>query len=83
MLLDKDLHTDLMATLKFFAVLSVSAVLLQLVACDQVEIDLTGDAWTLTEEGGRVKDIPAVVPGQVHLDLLYVIASYLLCTYSA
>ena len=69
------LHTDLMhvmATLKFFAVLSVLAVLLQLVACYQVEIDLTGDAWTLTEEGGRVKDVPAVVPGQVHLDLLYV-----------
>ncbi len=37
---------------------------------DQKEISLNGDKWLLSDEGGRMKQIQATVPGIVHMDLL-------------
>jgi hypothetical protein len=59
------------------------AILLQLLlfvrggVCDQFEISLNGDSWSLSDTDGRVKAIKAQVPGSVHLDLMY--ANILLC----
>jgi hypothetical protein len=39
--------------------------------CDQLEISLNGDSWSLSDTDGRVKAIKAQVPGSVHLDLMY------------
>lgn len=34
------------------------------------EMSLSGDDWTISDALGRVKNLQATVPGQVHLDLL-------------
>ena len=40
------------------------------VLSEQTEVSLNGEDWTISDSKGRVKDLQAVVPGQVHLDLL-------------
>lgn len=51
--------------------LVVCLLYFSLVRCDQAEIPLIGDDWTISDTEGRVsqKGVPAIVPGQVHLDL--------------
>lgn len=41
-----------------------------LVNGDQKEISLNGEDWSLSDEAGKVKNLPATVPGIVHMDLL-------------
>jgi hypothetical protein len=38
--------------------------------CDQLEVSLNGDSWSLSDTDGKVKAIKAQVPGVVHLDLM-------------
>ena len=51
-------------------VLAAFFLLLPAVVADQKEISLIGDQWTISDSEGRVKELQATVPGQVHLDLL-------------
>lgn len=51
-------------------VLLAPLFLLPAVIADQNEISLNGDQWTISDSEGHVKELQAVVPGQVHLDLL-------------
>ena len=53
-------------------VLVVFLASLALVVGDQTVISLDGDDWFLSDSSGRFKEVQATVPGQVHLDLLYV-----------
>lgn len=46
--------------------------LLRLSQGDQREISLNGDDWTISNSQGNVTNLQATVPGQVHLDLLWV-----------
>ena len=58
--------------MKRYISLVVCLLYFSLVRCDQAEIPLSGDTWTISDTEGRVdkKGVPAIVPGQVHLDLL-------------
>ena len=43
-------------------------------ACSQYERSLNGPGWLVKDTGGRVKEfVNATVPGQVHLDLMWVV----------
>ena len=66
-----DISHDLNMKLQELCVLS-ALLYSSLVHGDQVEIPLNGDSgtWTISDSEGRVKGLPATVPGQVHLDLL-------------
>ena len=57
--------------MKWSILLVVCLLYFSLVRCDQAEIPLGGDTWTISDTEGRVdkKGVPAIVPGQVHLDL--------------
>ena len=59
-----------MMLLELGSVLLASSVLVCLGTASQVELSLNGDDWTISDVEGRVKNLQAVVPGQVHLDLL-------------
>lgn len=53
---------------KFFA---LSLLLLcAALRADQIEKSLNGENWQVSDTAGKVKDMPATVPGVVHLDLL-------------
>ena len=54
-----------------YILLVVFLLYFSLVRCDQAEFTLDGDTWTISDTEGRVnkKGVPAIVPGQVHLDL--------------
>ena len=43
-------------------------------------IDLDGNDWILRDASGNVSNVGAVVPGQAHLDLLYVTPHAPSCT---
>ncbi|XP_011405906.1 PREDICTED: beta-mannosidase-like [Amphimedon queenslandica] len=43
---------------------------LQYSKADQIERSLDGENWQLSDSAGKVKGLPATVPGIVHLDLL-------------
>ena len=59
-----------MASFAVLGLLFASSVFIGSGVSEQTEISLNGNNWTISDSEGRVKDLQAVVPGQVHLDLL-------------
>lgn len=51
----------------------LSVTFLAFAAADEIVISLNGEKWLLSDGSGRVKDVQANVPGQVHTTLLYVL----------
>lgn len=47
----------------------LSVTFLAFAATDEIVISLDGDKWLLSDGSGRVKDVQATVPGQVHTTL--------------
>ena len=59
-----------MASHRLLDLALLQALLFHVAACNQLEISLNGDSWTLSDTEGRVKEAKAQVPGTVHLDLM-------------